>query len=77
MNQVTATSSTTTTHAHAGVVSATNDDRVMEIFEISTQAFDGRTCGNDVNDFFHFFNRFIFSAFGGSGFSTFFQLISD
>ena len=77
MNQVTATSCTTTTHAHAGVGFATNDNRVVQIFQISTQAFDGRTCGDCVNDFFHFFNRFIFSAFGGSGFSTFFQLISD
>ena len=77
MNRITATSSATTTHAHARVGLATNDDCVIEIFQISTQAFDGRTCGNDVNDFFHFFNRFIFSAFGGSGFSTFFQTKSD
>jgi hypothetical protein len=72
MNPVTATSSATTTHARVGL--ATNDNCVIKIFQISTQALDDRTCRNDVNDVFHFFNRFIFSAFGGSGFSTFFLL---
>ena len=55
MNQVTATSCATTTHAHGGVVFATNDNCAIEIFQISTQAFDDRTCSNDVNDVFHFF----------------------
>ena len=59
-NQVTATSSATTTHAHAGVVPATNDNCVIKIFQISTQAVDDRTCRNDVNDFFHFLTGLYF-----------------
>jgi hypothetical protein len=60
MNQVTATSSTTTTHAHTGVALAINDNCVIEIFQISTQAFYDRTCSNDVNDFFHFLTGLYF-----------------
>ena len=57
---VTATSSATTTHAHARVVLATNDNCVIEIFQISTQAFDDRTCSNDVDEFFHFLTGLYF-----------------
>jgi hypothetical protein len=50
----------TTTHTHAGVVRATNDNCVVEIFQISTQAFDDRTCSNDNDEFFHFLTGLYF-----------------
>jgi hypothetical protein len=75
MNQVTATSSTTTTHAHAGVVFATNDNCVD--FQISTQAFDDRTRGNFLNDFFHFLTGLYFPLLADRDLAPFSSLMSD
>ena len=66
----------TTTHAHAGVVIA-NNNCVIEIFQISIQAFDDRTCSNDVNDFFHFLTGLYFPLLADRDLAPFSFLIPD
>lgn|GEM_PF-4733330 len=56
------------THASLSVDVLNNKEN--GVAEISTDFYQARSPSNDPNDVVHCFDQFIFSAFGGSGFST-------
>jgi len=67
---------TTLATTHTCVVAKHTTNRILEIPKISIQAFEA--CFNDdVNDSFHFLIGLYFPPTGGSGFSTFFRLVSE
>lgn len=55
---------------HVALAVNVPNNEVDSVAEISTDSVQARGAGKVPNDVVHCVNQFIFSAFGGSGFST-------